>query len=105
MALAFSISSATTSARSCCSIARSLLASIFSTEQRAGSCGRAEVLDRLEQHFEQHGGRPAEHQDTVHRGHRADEPPCFHRRDIAIAERWLIYQGEIQEIAAFRCGA
>src|SRR5258706_15027420 len=103
MASAFSTSSATTSARSCCSIARSLLASIFSTEQRAGSCGRAEVLDRLEQHFEQHGGRPAEHQDTVHRGHRADEPPCFYRRDIGIAERGVIGEGEIHENAAIRC--
>src|SRR5882757_11539025 len=103
MASAFSTSSATTSARSCCSIARSLLASIFSTEQRARGCGRAEVLDRLEQHFEKYGGRPAKHQDTVHRGHRADEPPRFHRRHIAIAERGVIDEGEIQEIAAFGC--
>src|ERR1700754_1636364 len=99
----YSALSATTSARSCCSTARNWLASICRTEQRAGRGDRTEMVDRLEQHLEQHGTGPAEHQNAVHRGHRAEELPRLHRRNVAITERGVVDEGEIQQIAARGC--
>jgi len=60
------------------------------------------MLDRLEQNLEQHGGGPSEHQDAIHRGHRPDQPPFLDGRDVAIAERGVVDECEIQELAALR---
>jgi len=58
------------------------------------------VLKGPAQHLEQDGGRPAEHQDAVHRGHRPIQPPRLHRRDIAVTERSVIDEGKIEQIGA-----
>src|SRR3954471_16210478 len=93
-----SASSALISARLNSWTASSSLASICRTEP--GGADRREMLERLAQHFEQDGSRPAEHYDTVHCGHRPNQPPRLHRRDIAVTERRVIDEGEIEQIAA-----
>src|SRR5258708_31258092 len=98
MSWASSALSATISVRSCCLTGNSSLAWICRPE--AGSVDRREVLQRLAQHLEQDGGRPAEQQDAVHRGHRPFQAPFLHRRDIAIAYRGVVDEGEIQPVAA-----
>src|ERR1700730_12559777 len=90
--------SAATSARSSFWTASGSLASICRTE--LGGADRREMLERLAQHLEQDGGRPTEHQDAVHRGHWPGELPSLHGRDIAVTERGVVDEGEIEQIAA-----
>src|SRR5258706_11067271 len=100
MSWASSALSATISVRSCCLTGNNSLASICSTERLSRSGNRREVLKRLAQHLEQYRRRPAEHQNTVHRGHRSLQPPRFHGSNVAVAERCVVDEGEIQDIAA-----
>jgi taurine transport system permease protein len=62
--------------------------------------GRAVRRHRPAQHFEDDGRRPAEQQHAVHRGHRSEQLPF--RRDVAIAERCVVHEGEIDEAATRR---
>src|ERR1700722_20356992 len=97
---AYSDSSAPISARSCFWTARSSPVSICRTDP--AGVDRCEMLKRLAQHLEQDGGRPAEHQDTLHRGDLPGQPPRLHWRNVAVTERGVIDEGEIQQAAAGR---
>jgi manganese/iron transport system permease protein len=47
---------------------------------------------------------PADQQDAVERGHRREQPPLRNGESIAIAERGVIAEGEIDEVRAWRRG-
>src|ERR1700731_671622 len=74
------------------------LASEYTTEP--GWADRRELLERLAQHLEQDGCRPTEHQDAVHGSYWPSELPRFYGRDIAVTERGVVDEGEIEQIPA-----
>src|ERR1700731_2997687 len=85
-------------ARSSFWTASSPLASICRTQP---GCPRSrELLKRLAQHLKQDGCRPTEHQDAVHGSYWPSELPRFYGRDIAVTERGVVDEGEIEQIPA-----
>lgn len=60
--------------------------------------------ERLAQHLENDRRRPAKQQHAIHRRHRSEQAPSHDRRDIAITERRVVDESEIEKIGAFgRC--
>jgi hypothetical protein len=62
-------------------------------------------VHRALQHFKDDRCRPAEQQDTVHRGHRAEQAPALDGHNVAVAKRRVVHESKIQKVAPRRSSA